>query len=155
MKKQKRWVMWVEKGKTALPPEIYQLLPPLILELALTEDVTGPSCTRVARDEYIAHLSSRLREPVAQRLRKKDIVVSEAQLAEACRLAASETFVIRGLSEARLAGEISLADFRHLPFYDTYRSYFEQTPDIVAKAFEISISAAEALGGARRDAGKN
>ncbi len=155
MKKDKRWVMWVEKGKTTLAPEVYRLLPPLILDLALIEDVTGPSCAHVVRDEYIARLSVRFRKPVAQELCEAGIVVSEAQLAEICRLAASEAFVIRGLSEARLNGEISLGDFRHLPFYPTYQSYFEQTPDIVAKAFGIAISAAAALEADRREADKN
>ena len=155
MKKNKRWVMWMEKGKPTLAPEIYQLLPPLILDLALKEDVTGPSCAKVVRDEYIPQLSSCLREHVAQELHKAGITVSEAQLAEICRLAASETFVIRGLNEARAEGEISLGDFRRLPFYRTYQNYFEETPEIVAKAFDIAITAAAAIEAGRRDPNKS
>jgi hypothetical protein len=154
-KKRKRWVMWVEKAKSPLAPEIHRLLPPLILELALTEDVTGPFCAQVVRDEYIARLSSRLREPVVQELHKVGIAVSDGQLAEICRLAASEAFVVRGLNEARLEGEISLGDLRHLPLYRTYRNYFEPTPDMVARAFGIAISAAAAVEADRCDAGKN
>jgi len=84
--KAQRYELWIE-GKSPLAPEISQLLPKLILELALVEDVTGPWCSDVARDEYIAGLALRLREPVARELRVAGIAVSEEELTNNIRAA--------------------------------------------------------------------
>jgi hypothetical protein len=133
--------MWIE-GPSPLAPEISKLLPQLILDLALVEDVTGPWCSQVARDEYMAGLALRLREPVVRSLREAGIAVSEEELAKICGIAASETFVIRRLNEAQIEGEVLVADFRHLPFYLTYQGYFEQSPEIVARALQIALQSA-------------
>jgi hypothetical protein len=152
--KLKRYEMWIE-GKSPLTPEISRHLPKLILEVALIEDVTGPLCSGVVREEYVAKLAPRLRESVARELQKAGIAVSDEELARICRISASETFVIRRLNEARLEGEILVKDFKDLPFYATYRDYFEQSPDIVAKAIGITINAAVFDRSARRDTDKN
>lgn len=152
--KPNRYEMWME-GKDPFSPEISRLLPKLILELALVEDVTGPWASAVVGDEYIAQLAPRLREPVARALRAAAIAVSEAELARICQVSASETFVIRRLNEGRLEGEVSVQDFCQLPLYRTYREYFEQSPEIVAKAFGLAINAAASDLAARRDADKN
>jgi hypothetical protein len=152
--KPKRYEMWLE-GNDPFPPEISRLLPKVILELALVEDVTGPWASEVMRDEYIAGLAPRLRGPIARELRQAGIAVSEGELARICNVSASETFVIRRLNEARLEGEVLVEDFIHLPFYRTYQNYFEQSPDIVAKAFGIAIQAAASDWGARRNTNEN
>ncbi len=139
------------EGKDPFPPEISRLLPKPILELALLEDVTGPWASEVARDNYIAELALRLREPVARGLRDAGITVSEEELTRICDISASETFVIRRLNEARLEGEVLVQDFDHLPFYRTYQGYFEQSPNIVAKAFNIAINASALDWAVRRD----
>jgi hypothetical protein len=153
-RKLERYELWIE-DESPLAPETSRLLPKLILELALVEDVTGPWCSEVARDEYLAALARRLSEPIARELREAGISASEAEQARICLVAASETFVIRRLLEARLEGEILVEDFSHLPFYRTYQDYFEQTPAIVAKAFDIAINAAASDCAHRRDADKN
>jgi hypothetical protein len=152
--KPKRYKMWLE-GKDPFPPEISRLLPKIILELALIEDVTGPWASEVMGDEYIAQLAARLREPIARELHQAGIAVTEVELVKICNVSASETFVIRRLSEARLEGEVLVEEFNHLPFYRTYQHYFEQSPDIVAKAFGIAINAAASDWAARRDRNKN
>ena len=152
--KPKRYEMWME-GKDPFPPEISTLLPRIILELALTEDVTGPWASEVVGDKYIAELAPRLREPVARALSEAGIAVSEEKLARICQVSASETFVIRRLNEARIEGEVLVRDFRHLPLYRTYQDYFEQSPEVVAKAFGIAINAAASDCAARRDNEKN
>ncbi len=152
--KPKRYEMWLE-GKVPFPPEISRLLPKLILELAMVEDVTGPWASEVAGDEYVPHLASRLREPVAQALQEAAISVSEGELARICQVSASETFVIRRLNEGRIEGEVSVEDFRHLPFYRTYQDYFEPTPEIFAKALSIAMNAAASDFGGSAGADKN
>jgi hypothetical protein len=152
--KPKRYEMWME-GKDPFPPEISRLLPKVILEVALVEDVTGPLASEVVGDEYIAELAPRLRESLARELQNAGIAVSEGELARICQVSASETFVIRRLNEARLEGEVLVQDFCHLPLYRTYQAYFEQSPDIVAKAFGIAINAAALDWAVRRDTNKN
>jgi hypothetical protein len=152
--KPKRYETWME-GKSPFAPEISRLLPRLILELALLDDVTGPSASEVARDEYVAELARRLREPVTRELLRAGISVSEEQLARICHVAASETFVIRRLNQARLEGEILAKDFNHLPFYRTYKDYFEQTPDVVLKAYGLRFNSAASDSAARRGSNKN
>jgi hypothetical protein len=152
--KPKRYKMWVEEQKNPLPPEILRLLPKLVLELALLEDVTGQWASEVEGDGYIAELASRLREPVARELLAAGIAVTQEELTRICHLSASETFIIRRLNEARIDGEVLVEDFNHLPLYRTYRDYFEQSSDVVAKAFGIAINAAFDRA-TRRDANKN
>lgn len=139
--KPKRYEMWME-GQVPFQPEISRLLPKLILELAMTEDVTGPWASEVIGDKYIAQLALRLREPVARALREAAIAVSEGELARICQVSASETFVIRRLNEGRLEGEVLVEDFRHLPLYRTYQDYFEPTAEIFAKALSFAMNAA-------------
>lgn len=152
--KLKRYAMWTER-KNPVPPEISRILSKLILELALVEDVTGPRASEVKRDQYIAKLAPRLRDSVARELHQAGITVSEEELVRFCRVSASETFVIRTLCEARLEGEVKVQDFSHLPLYRTYQDYFEQSPDIVAKAFAIAINGATSNWATRRDTDKN
>jgi hypothetical protein len=45
-RKPKRFEIWVE-GNSPFPPEIARLLPNLILELALLDDVTGPLASEI------------------------------------------------------------------------------------------------------------
>jgi hypothetical protein len=144
-KKAKRYAMWVEPGKshTRQSPEIYRLLPPLILELVLMQDATGPSCYQVVREEYVAQLAASLHEPVVRALQQARIGVSDDNLTEICRLSAGEAFVLRGLNEARITGEISIKDIRRVPFYRTYQDYFEQSPEIVARGVEIRTAVAK------------
>src|SRR5690606_20989434 len=99
-KKSKGWAMWVEKTSNALVnnPEIYRLLPPLILDLAVREDMTGPLCRGVVRNDYLNRLVDRLREPVARAIRDAGVSVSTERLTEICQCAAGETFVIRTLN---------------------------------------------------------
>ena len=153
-KKPKRYEMSIE-GKSPLAPEISRLLPKLILELALVEDVTGPPASEVVRNEYVAKLAPRLREPIARELQNAGISVSDEELASICRVAASETFVIRRLCEGRLEGEVRIEDFGHLPFYRTHRDYFEQSPETLAKAFSIAFNAAACDGAACDEDKKN
>lgn len=125
-KKHKRYVMWVEKdGPTAITPEIHRLLQPLILQLALAEDLTGPRCLEVERDEYLAHVATQLREPVGRSFREAGVAIDGDKRDEICRAVAGEMFVIRGLKEAQQRGEISVKDIRHLPFYPVYKEYFD------------------------------
>jgi hypothetical protein len=152
--KPKRYEMWME-GENPCPPEISRLLPKLILELALREDMTGPCASGVVQDKYISELTSRLKEPVTRELREAGIEVSSEELAKISQVSASETFVIRRLNEARLEGEVKVQDFNHLPFYRTYQDYFEQSPEIVAKAFGIVVNAVVSDSAARRDPNKN
>lgn len=117
--------MWVEcNGQSAITPEIHQLLRPLILQLALAEDLTGPRCLEVGRDEYLTHVATHLREPVGRAFREAGIAIGDDKRDEICRALAGEVFVIRGLKEARQRGEISIKDIRHLPFYPIYKDYF-------------------------------
>lgn len=152
--KTNRYDMWME-GNDPFPPEISRLLPTVILELALSEDVTGPWASEVVAHKYIADLVPRLREPVARALSDAGIAVSEEKLGRICQVSASETFVIRRLNEARIEGELLVQDFCHLPLYRIYREYFEQSPAIVAKAFGIAINTAASDLAARCDADKN
>jgi hypothetical protein len=47
--------MWIEQGPgTPIAPEIQPELQQIILEFALLEDVTGPMCSTVDRDKYVA-----------------------------------------------------------------------------------------------------
>jgi len=152
-RKPKRFEIWVE-GNSPFPPEIARLLPNLILELALLDDVTGPLASEIGWDKYIAEAAPRWRESVARRLREAGIGVSESELARICQVSASEVFVIRWLNEARLEGEILVEDFNHLPFYPIYQAYFEQSPEIVEKAFRIAIHAAALDRASRSDTNK-
>ncbi len=103
----------------------------------------------------LVDLAARLREPVTRALSDAGIAVSEEKLGRICQVSASETFVIRRLNEARIEGEVLVQDFCHLPLYRIYREYFEQSPEIVAKAFGIAINTAASDLAARRDADKN
>lgn len=152
--KPKRFETWMD-GEAPFPPEVSRLLSKPILELALCEDVTGPWASEVEKKEYIAELAGRLREPVARELREAGMTVTEEDLLRICQVSASETFVIRRLNEGRLNGEILVQDFNHLPFYRTYQNYFEQTPDILAKALGISIDVTSVLRQTRRGRQKN
>lgn len=156
-KKSKGWAMWVEKTSNALVnnPEIYRLLPPLILDLAVREDMTGPLCRGVVRNDYLNRLVDRLREPVARAIRDAGVSVSTERLTEICQCAAGETFVIRTLNEARFDGEISIKDLQDLPFFATYRNYFEMSSDIITKSLEIWDHAAQQHPRIRGDSNPN
>lgn len=125
--------------------EFQRVLPPIILELALIEDVTGPFCDEVKKEQYIAQLAVKLREPISQALRAGGFGEELQRLDEICRVSASETLVIRALNECYLDGELALKDIKQLPFYHTYKDYFEQTAEIVARTFAIAIAAAAAV----------
>jgi len=150
-----KYKLWVEPSGKPVDPVIVavgKLLPKIILEFAILEDVTGPSCGRVIRDQYQTELASRLRDPITQAIQASGLVVTEEQMKQICLGAAGETFVVRGLNEARLIGEISLRDIKQIELYHTYRDYFEQSPEIVIKALEVAIDAAIAP---RRDEANN
>jgi len=142
-KKARRYQIWVEEGGSPISPEIRKLLPTAILDFVLVEDLTGPACLHVERGEYVKQLAERLREPLLKLTGDAGITVTEEQMAEVCRLAASEAFVIRGLNEARIVGEIPIEQIRELPFYNLYKEYFEQTPEIMERALELAFAAVQ------------
>jgi len=140
-RKARRYRIWLDEGGSPILPEIRKLLPKPILELVLLEDLTGPPFLHAERGEYNKHLAERLREPLLKLTRDAGITVSDEQMAEVCRLAASEAFVIRGLNEARIVGEIPIEQIRELPFYALYKDYFEQTPEIMERALNLALAA--------------
>jgi len=143
--KARRYRIWLEEGGSPILPEIRKLLPKPILDLVLLEDLIGPSCLRAKRGEYDKHLAERLREPLLKLTRDAGITVTDEQMAEVCRLAASEAFVIRGLNEARIVGEIPIEQIRELPFYTLYKDYFEQTPEIMERALYLALAAFQSM----------
>lgn len=140
-----KYKLWVESDGNSADPVVIavgKLLPKIILDFVIKEDITGPSCRRVVREQYQKELERRLREPVTKAIRFSGLVVTDDQLNKICTEAAGEAFVVRGLNEARLMGEISLRDIEKASFYRSYREYFEQSPEIIIKAFEVATDAA-------------
>jgi hypothetical protein len=116
----------------------------IILEFALLEDVTGPMCSTVDSDKYVADGARRIRETIVLALQQAEITLTEEQLTTLCQGTASEAFIIRRLLEAKITGEMCNADIKGFPLYKTYRAYFNQTPEMVARALVLALEAAEA-----------
>lgn len=141
----RRYKIWIEPSGKPVDPvvaSVGKLLPNLIIEFAILDDVTGPLCASIVGAQYQSELTGRLREPITKAIKTAALEVTEEQMNQICRGAATEIFVVRSLNEGRLIGEISLHDIKHLELYQTYRAYFEQSPEIVIKAFEVAINAA-------------
>ena len=141
--KARRYHIWIEEGGSPISPEIRKLLPKPILDFVLLEDLTGPLCLHVKREEYVEESAERLRDPLLQSLRDGGITATDDQMKEVCRRAASEAFIVRGLNEARIVGEISIEQIRELPFYALYKDYFEQTPETMKRALNLAFAAVQ------------
>ena len=145
--------MWLEPGTgTPIAPEIQPQLQKIILEFALLEDVTGPMCSLVDADKYVAEGARRLRESIMLAHNKAAVTLPDEQLTALCRGAASEAFIIRRLLEAKITGEMCKADIKGNPFYKTYQAYFDQAPGMATRAFALAI---EAAAGGERQAENN
>ncbi|HEV2328651.1 MAG TPA: hypothetical protein VGY56_07690 [Verrucomicrobiae bacterium] len=141
----KRYKLWIEPPKYPVDPKIAKLLKDVILELAIFEDVTGPSCYEVERDEYVAQCATRFRDTIVEVLQKEAIAVSDEELDRICKGVAGEVFVIRALAEVRLNGEILVEDIKQVKLYQTYRGYFEASPEVEAKARQVAQLYADRL----------
>jgi hypothetical protein len=143
----KRYKLWLEPIKNPDPvdPRITKLMERVILEFAIFEDVTGPSCYEVDGDEYVAECASRFRESILEVLQKAEIAVSDEKLDRICKGVVGEMFVIRGLDEARLNGEILLEDIKQVSLYETYKGYFERSDEVEALARDLFFRYAEIL----------
>jgi hypothetical protein len=119
--------MWIEPGtRTPIAPEIRPQLQKIVLEFALLEDVTGPMCSLVDGDKYVAEGAHRLRESIVLALQGAGITLPDDQLTVLCRNTASEAFIIRRLLEAKITGEMCKTDIKGNPFYKTYQAYFDR-----------------------------
>lgn len=69
--------MWIEQGPgTPIAPELQPELQQIVLEFALLEDVTGPMCSTVDRDKYVADGARRIRESIVLALQGAGIAVT-------------------------------------------------------------------------------
>lgn len=100
-------------------------------------------CSSVERDNYVAEGAVRLRESIRRALQAAGITLPDEQLRVLCRRTASEAFIIRRLLEAKITGEMCKHDIKGNPLYKTYQAYFDQTPEMAARAFVIALEAAE------------
>lgn len=122
----KRLTFSIKPGSSVEDPRIAALAVKHILHLANAEDVSGPAASGLKADDYIAELAIQLRAPISLELKTAGMVVSSERLSRICHVAGSETYVIRRLKEAVDRYQISREDICHLPFYKSYRHYFEQ-----------------------------
>lgn len=137
--------MWIEPGTGAsIAPEIRPQLQKIILDFALLEDVTGPTCSMVDGDKYAAEGARRLRESIILALQEAGISLPDGHLTVLCWDTASEAFIIRRLLEAKITGEICKADIKSNSFYKTYHAYFDQTPKMVTRAATLVLEAVAA-----------
>jgi hypothetical protein len=138
-----RYRIWIEPGAgKPIAPEIHPQLQKIILEFALLEDVTGPMCSLVDGDKYVAEGARRLRESIVLALQGAGITLPEEQLTVLCRVTASEAFIIRRLLEAKITGEMCKQDIKANPLYKTYKAYFDQAPEMAIRAFSLALQAA-------------
>lgn len=139
-----RIVSWIEKdGALQLSHRTQKYVEMQILAFAVAEDVLSPPCPHgeTAIDEYIATSAIRIREAIVRGIRESAVDVPGDYVDELANRCASEAFAIRCCKEASKNGALSRRDLRQMPFYHTYKKYFNDHPSIAEAASEALAAA--------------
>lgn len=129
--------LWAQVIGENINPAIYELLKPLILDLAIIEEAATPLTQNCDRDAYIQEAASRFRAPIVELISHAAVTVADEELRQICVRTSSEAFALRRLRMALLAGEITLGHIEQLGLYRIYKNYFWRTPDILSKEREV------------------
>ena len=123
------------------PPEVYRALQPVILQFAVFDDFTGPLCRDVDKDLYTTAVTERVRPYVLQAFKTTKAAATDQLISAVMERTANEIFVVRGLNEARLTGEITLGDIKEVELFDLYDEYFQGDPPYLDQVFAAAQQA--------------
>jgi hypothetical protein len=110
------------------------------LGLALADDAGGAPFGSVPRDDYITDSALRIREKARRALTSGDLIVPAEDIDKICWVVACEAYLLRSLTAAKQAGELTDEDIRKMPIYGPYKDYFEIGSNLVGMATSIAAA---------------
>jgi hypothetical protein len=110
------------------------------LGLALADDAWGAPFGSVARDDYITNSALRIRQKARRAIAIGDLNVPAQDIDQICWVVACEAYLLRSLSAAKQAGELTEEDIKRMPIYSPYKDYFETGSGLITTATSIAAA---------------
>ena len=122
-----------------IPNQTRSWLSPMILVVAIKEDIVGPLCAKLDPAKYVPGSIPEFTQLIEAAIAAGKAKVPVAEIDGLARLSAAEMLEVRRVNESVQQGKAPIEAVREMDLYEWYHEYFEWTPRMDAMALHITL----------------